>query len=628
MLRALPSHRRSLSDRPVRRSTTKILSYREDSDSDDSRPRFRPRVTANQDEDHLTSPTRTPTKPPPSKVTRSSSVRAKRTLFSKLSHFSNDNSPSKKRKQIEEPILESVNIERIPRWQTLPFEALVDIFHQAAPIAAQKPTTDATKEVRWLLGVSRLCRAFFEPAITVLYNRPPLSSHWKIPALVHMLEDDGPLFIDYARKIHELDISAGLPQTRYADLLRLVGLLPALKRFRIYDPTEYGQPRKAFSHSVLQDLLSRLDSKNCRLQFWEWNKRQVPDSIETFHLRPSFEHLRSLRLYNLDFEDFTNLEASDDIPPKTLSEEMAVAVSRLRYLRVLDFTNCEIPGCALLLSLPEYLNSLSFTRCDHLTSESIERFLVTHGSRLRRLVLSNNRELDMSFTANLRGSCPELEVFKMDLNFSSPTLFAYDVEPHFDHLFSESKTPDWPASLRVLHLERLRKWDGEAARRFFDNLLLSAPRLMSLRTLIITAIVDVNWRERAELRKEYVQGLERTFFKRTTQFDDVKIKQLDFHAHEREPTPSPMTRRSTRLARKEVDNDRVGTDTDKASDAVFPVDSGSTFVQGLCDTVIIRIDNLRPADVLLTADSFQDEEPSDDEDWEGEDIDLDDGYAW
>ena len=615
-------------------SATKILSYREESDSDDSNPRpvtLRPRQRPGQSDVQPSSSVKTPTKKLPPKVTRSSSIRQKRTLFSHSHRAVADDSPTKKRRLTQAPVVEPANIGNIPPWHTLPFEALVDIFFQAAPISVGKPTVEFTKETKWLVGVSRLCRAFVEPALSVLYHSPPLNSHGKLQALVSLLErDPSSLYLEYARKVHALDISSALPQNRYLDLLRLVSRLPALKYLRIYDSTEYGQPRRTFSNLVLHDLVSRIDSNGCRLQFFEWNKRQVPLSIETFHLRPCFEHLQSLRLYNLEFEDFSDEgNAEDDNQSRTFGEEMAVAMSRLKYLRELDFTNCEIPGCAFLLSLPDCLESLRFSRCDNLASENLERFLLTHGRNLRSLNMTNNRELSMAFTVKLGESCPKLEVFKMDLNFSSPTLFAYDVEPHFDALLSKQQIPDWPTSLQVLHLERLRKWDGETAKRFFDNLVESAPRLPNLRTLIITAIVDVNWRDRASLRKAYGQALERIFLRRTSDGLSSKIESSTAHDTERPPPPLVMARRSNRIARKVADPDELGEDISEPSEAATPKGSGSgTFVHGLCDTVVVRIDNLRPADVLLTADNFQDDEPSDDEEWNGEDVDFNDGYAW
>ena len=54
----------------------------------------------------------------------------------------------------------------------------------------------------------------------------------------------------------------------------------------------------------------------------------------------------------------------------------------------------------------------------------------------------------------------------------------------------------------------------------------------------------------------------------------------------------------------------------------------SQYVQGLCNVVDIVIDNLRPAEEQLHESDFLDEEPSGDEDWNG-DNDMEDGrYAW
>lgn len=50
-------------------------------------------------------------------------------------------------------------------------------------------------------------------------------------------------------------------------------------------------------------------------------------------------------------------------------------------------------------------------------------------------------------------------------------------------------------------------------------------------------------------------------------------------------------------------------------------------IQGLCEVVEVRIDNLRPTERQVTEADFLDEEISGDEDWDGEDID-EGGYAW
>lgn len=58
-------------------------------------------------------------------------------------------------------------------------------------------------------------------------------------------------------------------------------------------------------------------------------------------------------------------------------------------------------------------------------------------------------------------------------------------------------------------------------------------------------------------------------------------------------------------------------------------DTRVDYVQGLCDVVSIRIDNLRPADTQFSEGDFLNSEESGDEDWNGEDWEPgDDGHAW
>ena len=53
------------------------------------------------------------------------------------------------------------------------------------------------------------------------------------------------------------------------------------------------------------------------------------------------------------------------------------------------------------------------------------------------------------------------------------------------------------------------------------------------------------------------------------------------------------------------------------------------FIQGMCDTVRVSIDNLRPMEEQLAESDFLDEEISGDEDWNGDDDMFgNDGYAW
>ncbi|PMD38781.1 hypothetical protein L207DRAFT_513263 [Hyaloscypha variabilis F] len=51
-------------------------------------------------------------------------------------------------------------------------------------------------------------------------------------------------------------------------------------------------------------------------------------------------------------------------------------------------------------------------------------------------------------------------------------------------------------------------------------------------------------------------------------------------------------------------------------------------IQGMCDVVEVRIDNLRPTENQVTERDFLDAEPSGDEDWDGDHDDIGGGYAW
>jgi hypothetical protein len=51
-------------------------------------------------------------------------------------------------------------------------------------------------------------------------------------------------------------------------------------------------------------------------------------------------------------------------------------------------------------------------------------------------------------------------------------------------------------------------------------------------------------------------------------------------------------------------------------------------IQGMCEVVEVRIDNLRPTENQVTERDFLDAERSGDEDWDGDDDDVGGGYAW
>lgn len=63
----------------------------------------------------------------------------------------------------------------IPAWQTLPYHVLLQIFEYASYPLVDERTFQQTASWSWLLKASKLCRAFSEPALTVLYRSPCLT---------------------------------------------------------------------------------------------------------------------------------------------------------------------------------------------------------------------------------------------------------------------------------------------------------------------------------------------------------------------------------------------------------------------------------------------------------------------
>lgn len=81
--------------------------------------------------------------------------------------------------------------------------------------------------------------------------------------------------------------------------------------------------------------------------------------------------------------------------------------------------------------------------------------------------------------------------------------------------------------------------------------------------------------------------------------------------------------RSSRLASQSTEGDGESQTAEGGND------NGDLFIQGMCDVVDIRIDNLRPAQMQYSENDFLDDEISGDEEWNGDDgLVADGGYAW
>jgi len=215
-----------------------------------------------------------------------------------------------------------------------------------------------------------------------------------------------------------------------------------------------------------------------------------------------------------------------------------------------------------------------------------------------------------------------------------------------------------------------------SSRNFFQSLIDSAEELPNLQDLTVIAMVDTDWRQRAEFRRKWSATFQAVFARKweapnphlaslkawrvwkETQTASVQEVQAgeeedrvdsfiegvsDAHAKQQkggesdsDAPPISMRKRqderwgSTRLrsrakATPSYDEESQESGSEQEVDQEEPV----SFVQGRCNTVIFRIDNFRPREEIFAEVDFLDAAPSDDEEWNGnDDVGDEGGYAW
>lgn len=500
------------------------------------------------------------------------------------------------------------------------------------------------------------------------------------------------LSINYASKVQELDIDVintlvHKSPVGYFDVCRLIEAVPHIKRLRFYHKLAARSflQRKSYSHAwqYPEALFKTLNQCNVRLRSFEWDARFEPSTgifqlLSIRHPEPSFKHIQTLHLRNITYYERARSDDSD-LPEGAEEALLGVALIHLEELRDLWFTDCAIVNELFLPHLPTNLRSLTLDNCDEVTSPALAAFLSSSGSNLRRLVLRHNRHLNLSFLISLEKSCPKLEVFCINFRLIHDRGPLKHHSPlHFDDLLGESEIPTWPSTLQDIEMFQLRNWDERRATNFFTSLLEAAPRLKDLRRLRISVILTMGWRDRASYRKRWIKQLEKVFLRRSedpapfwnlTGFAtaDSPLKAISADHISRISARKVSTanngntsttytetlklasgkRKSVRIAQqntpKSEESDRLVTkapsDTfvSTANTAQEPEYHGSSNeegdmeipgVQGMCDVVSVRIDNLRPAERMYNEADFIDDEVSGDEEWDGDDHDGFDSYAW
>ena len=410
---------------------------------------------------------------------------------------------------------------KIPAWQTLPYEILLQIFHYAA-----QPLWDdqlqPTPAIVWLLRTALVCKSFSEPALSILYYAPPLSPPTRAhDLLAHLSSHNGGHLFNYHSKIKYLDIEALSVLGRKCcgedpiDLATLVAYTPQLRGIGLHLLSDHPKYNKKYEGRVKKletvyklETFDMLDTHKISLLSWKWNFGLIGSqhnlSLRDVHSRPSFRNLSELVL--LGYSE------KSQVKPTLLID----ALNTLSQLKRLSLELSSWSDDEFLLSLPHHLEALQVIDCPSLTSERLHLFLATKGNDLRELVLNHNQSLNLAFVVDIATTCPKLETLRMNLRCYSSYVTIADVEPKFEALLLPHELPTWPSSLQILDLQYLRKWHSDTAEMFFQSLVDSAATLPCFRRLTIKAIVDIDWRDRASFRGKWESRLKQVFLRHSS----------------------------------------------------------------------------------------------------------------
>ncbi|KAK7533572.1 hypothetical protein IWX49DRAFT_92549 [Phyllosticta citricarpa] len=634
----------------------------EDGDSDGSRPQKR-RARRRQG---------------PRRNTRSFAKKiASRSRSNAGSSTAKQSTPSKQASQLETDGV-------VPPWASLPYHILLQIFSFAST-PLHDDDFNPTPNISWLIGAARVCKDFTEPALTALYRCPPLIRVDKPHRLLDLLSDSSTSkVINYNVKIRRLEYDApeilayswtGRGQFELGDLIPHV---PQLTELAIVHPQARPPFRPMPSSGRWHysgELFRALGNSALRLKSWTWNstfrtRDQTLFWMGQVHQMDSFQRLEHISLQQFDKEDVDDGKNAET--KRNGKQVLADNLSLLPHLKSLAIESCPVVDGELLPLLKESLQHLTVVNCHNITSEVLRDFLVSHGGQLLSLVLNHNQALDISFLPDLKRTCPRLQVLKMDLNYFDSHATFRDSDPKYDELLKEDEIPSWPSTLQTVEMVHLRKWASGAAETFFSSLIDSAEQLPVLHRLVLKATLDIGWRDRAGFRDLWIGRLQKVFQRESSPPNPYLMSGKRFRMSKELPptiTPdrSPQTletamtfshiqvtpkdgqepsrRRLLRPNRAaagsfmESDSeDNLDDDGDVYTMAASPSPKPEKkdnieekFIQGMCEVVDIRIDNLRPREEQFNENDFLDSEASGDEDWNGDDNILpedDDQYAW
>ncbi|KAI2642348.1 hypothetical protein GGS21DRAFT_502212 [Xylaria nigripes] len=602
-----------------------------------------------------------------------------------------------------------------PPWHMLPYHVWLCVFSfVAAPIRdPESRIDDVSNAVGTLLSAAQSCRATAEPALAALYNCPPFHR----PCFAHLQASlaqflrtlalpPSQSFIQYRPKIKTLRIDVEAVLSRklagvQVKLSQFLKYLPRLACLELYYPTDDPPYRNFDIHArwklsrgdLLEGLGSLLDegpsdgkkTTFIRLQSWRWNSCFESDDLTLaqfaeIHTLPSFRSLRKLAFVNYQLPSTTRFTARNRESQEALDSDsraiaqLAASISALPSLQHLVIESSNLVNGLLLEALPKTLTHLELRNCWEITSEDLTKFLISHGNSLTHLTLKHCQSLSLGFLPVLGTSCPNLTHLAVDLTYFSQHAFYADNKPEYATLLEVNQVPTWPSSIQSIEIIPMRHWTREAAEMFFDSLMKNARALPNLRSLEFKVILNIDWRQRQEMKRSLADQMTRVFKRKSCppkelrslrQPEEMKSRNVD-----RTGFSKPAVRRSSRITdqaatltsgkdnatlpgrsnfakavpvrrslRSSQSMSRFDADDEDSSEDELSMGHAGTrrnkgrttaargsrcdeFIQGLCDVVDIQVDNQRPAERQYDMDDFLDPPEQSDPEWNSDEDDV------
>ncbi|KAF3921396.1 hypothetical protein ABW21_db0200366 [Orbilia brochopaga] len=417
---------------------------------------------------------------------------------------------------------------KYPAWRELPYLILLEIFRYAAT----KPL-DQTNHLdhAWILGAAVTCKAFYEPAINLLYRSPPTTPYTRLRKVHEAISNN----LALGAKIHTIEsestdiLDAKQARFEFDNMLRM---MPNIRDICIAGLSS--KPLTLFAVPVkLVDMpptiLITLEEMNVSLRSWTWDGNicwsiaaQYDPRLDATKVMKekrgfgwldavhgdlnAFKTLRRLTMTSFklpnDSHPARKIKEEDDVRENRTQRDIATvsgAIGRLKYLTDLALKDCAFVD-GYFLSQISGMQLRRFSLDDIITCDTgdLQAFLQTSGKNLRELEVKSCMNIRLGFMSVLESATPNLKRLLFE---DVPGMVDYQ---DLEHL--EIPMPQWPATLESLVMRSLGNWKVLDCEVFLRSLVDTAREggFMSLREIDVWCILPrLGWRDRAESRKRW-----------------------------------------------------------------------------------------------------------------------------